>query len=148
MKNGIKFVCTRARYFFGGYGQGNQWKTEPFRKALRTRKFQWKIFSWQVPSESLGTQDVNGQFGTTNFWPCFGHPKLGDCDKIRSVSKIMRCCKKVYLPQFSNLSFQTQITSCHSIWQEVIYVCKFNFENIERYIFFKHRKYASLFFGK
>ena len=44
--------------------------------------------------------------GTTNVWPCFGRPKLGECDKMGSVSKIIRCSKKMYLPKSSDLSFQ------------------------------------------
>ena len=53
-----------------------------------------------------GFRNCIWKVGTTNFWPCFGRPKLDECEKMGSVSKIMRRHKKIPLPQFSNLSFQ------------------------------------------
>ena len=95
--------------FFGG-GKRNQWKIDFFCKTLRTRKFsRGKFFGASTHGilTHSGFRKCIWKVGKTNFWPCFCWPKLGECDKMGSVSKIMRCSKKMYLPQFSNLSFQT-----------------------------------------
>ena len=78
--------------FFGG-GKRNQWKMELFCKTLRTRKFSTGKFSGASTHGILthsGFRICIWKVGTTNFGPCFGRPKLGECDKMGSVSKIMR----------------------------------------------------------
>ena len=76
---------------------GNSWKTENFRKSLCTRKFSMGNF-FGVGTHGIlthsGVRKCIWKVGTTNVWPCFGRPKLGECDKMGSVSKIMRCLKK------------------------------------------------------
>ena len=124
--------------FFGG-GKRNQWKMELFCKTLRTRKF-WTGKFFGASTHGIlthsGFRKCIWKVGTTNFWPCFGRPKLDECEKMGSVSKIMSRCKKIPLPQFSNLSLQIEITWSHSLWLQVIYVWKLNFEYFGRYIFF------------
>ena len=65
--------------------------------------------------ESLRTQYSEKKGGTKNFWPCFGRPKLGECHQMRSISKIIRCCKKNESPKIfeiaSHLSSITSITT-------------------------------------
>ena len=51
----------------------------------------------------------------------------------------------MYLPKLSKLSFSTQITSPHSLWEEVICVAKLNFEEFGRYIYFGHRNVGDFF---
>ena len=81
-----------ARYFFFGGGKRNQWKMELFCKTLRTRKF-WTGKFFGASTHGIlthsGFRICIWKVGTTNFWPCFGRPKLGECDKMGSVSKIM-----------------------------------------------------------
>ena len=48
-----------------------------------------------------------------HFWPCFCRPKSGEGDKMRSVSKNMRCNKKAYLPQFSRCWSWWSWEECH-----------------------------------
>ena len=74
-------------------------KTRIFVKHSVTENF-WE----QRSSESLRThlsEYLDERGGPKVFFPCFGRPKSVEGDKMRSVSKNMRCRKKVYLPQFS-----------------------------------------------
>ena len=40
------------------------------------------------------------------FWPCFGRPMSVEGDSIQSISKNMKCSKKLYLPKFSNWAYK------------------------------------------
>ena len=69
--------------------------------------FQWENFSGQVPTESLRTQDsenVYERWVQQIFLPCFGRLKLGECDKIGSVSKIMSRQKNSFGHNFQNIA--------------------------------------------
>ena len=48
--------------------------------------FRWENFG-HTPRKSLHTQNSGKKL--KHFWPCFGRPKLGECDKMQSVSKNM-----------------------------------------------------------
>ena len=90
---------------FFGYRQGNQWKTELFRKSLRSRKFSIGTF-FGAYTQTILTHSAFRKnpynFVENFFGPCFGRSKLGECDKMRSVSKIMRRCKKHISHNFWN----------------------------------------------
>ena len=73
--------------------------------------------------------------GTTNFWPCFGRPKLGECDKMGSVSKIMSRPKKFIRPQFSKYRFQIESAWAHRLWAHADSIWKWYFENCGRICF-------------
>ena len=75
--------------FWGG-NKRNQGKTELFRKSLRTRKFSMgKFFGASTHGivTHSGFRKCIWKVGTTNFWPCFACPKLGDAGEMRVASK-------------------------------------------------------------
>ena len=90
------------------------------RWILTSRRF--RICIWKV--------------GTTNFWPCFGRPKLGECDKMGSVSKIMSRWKKQIRPQFSEYWLQIESAWAHRLWAHADSFWKRYFENCGRICFF------------
>ena len=73
----ISLVCKQV-FFFG--------------KTLRIRNF-FGAATHRILTHS-GFRKCMWKVGTISFVPCFGLPKLGECDKMRCVSKIMRCQKK------------------------------------------------------
>ena len=83
---------TRADTFLGGMEKEISEKRVFFVHRSVSENFQWEIFSGQVPTESLGTQDSGKKFKKK--LPCFGHPKSGECDQMWSVSKNMSRCKE------------------------------------------------------
>ena len=74
--------------------------------------------------------------GTTNVWPCFGRPKLGECEKMGSVSKIMSRPKKFPRPQFSKYRLQIESAWAHSLWAHADSIWSRYFENCGRAYFF------------
>ena len=80
--------------------------------------FQRENLSGQVATESLALriQKIYMKGGTKIFWPCFGRPKLGECNKMGSVSKIMSRQKKFIRPQFSKYRFQIESAWAHRLW--------------------------------
>ena len=125
--------------FFGG-GKRNQWKTELFCKSLRTRKFSTRKFFGVSTQEILthsGFRKCIWKVGTTYFWPCFGRPKLGECDKMGSVSKIISRWKKQIRPQFSKYRLQIESAWAHRLWAHADSIWKQYFENCGRIYFFQ-----------
>ena len=87
-------------------GQGNQWKTELFRKSLSHRKFSmWTFFrdGYYRKYHRLRFQNIYIRGGYNFFWPCFGRLKLVEGDKMRSVRKNKRCYKNRYGHNFQNI---------------------------------------------
>ena len=64
--SGIKIERTRARYFFGGDGQGDQSKTEFFTLRPVTRKRR-EILGWAIKGEKSGIH-----VGTEVLWAKVG----------------------------------------------------------------------------
>ena len=97
-------------------------------------------FQWESTHGILthsGFRKCIWKVGTTNFWPCFGRPKLGECDKMGSVSKIMSRQKKQIRPQFSKYRFQNESAWAHSLWAHADSIWSRNFENCGRAYFFE-----------
>ena len=120
---------TRARYFFITYRYGVH---NFFINRSVSENFQWEIFSGQMPTESLGTQDsgkIKKNYPVLVARSRVSATKCGPLAKIRGV-------EKVYLLKFLKMSVTTQITSSHSLWEQVICVGKLNFEDFGRYTFF------------
>ena len=141
-------VTSPGHYFVLRADTENAKKTFFFRKTLCHPKFlTLKFFG----TGTIGTATDSAfrisvwKEGTKIFWPCFGRPKPGECDYMRSVSKNMRCCKQTYLLKFSKLRLTTQITSSQSLWEEVICAGKLNFADFGRYVFFRHRNVGDFF---
>ena len=75
--------------FFGGKDKEIREKRNFFINRPVPKKFLWENFLGHPPRKFFG--------------PCFGLPKLGECDKMRSVSKIMRYHKNRYGHNFQNI---------------------------------------------
>ena len=117
---------------------------ELFCKTLRTRKFlTGKFFGVSTHGILMhsGFRKCIWKLGTTNVWPCFGRPKLGECDKMRSVSKNMRCPKKQARPQFSKYRFQNESAASPRLWADADSLWKWYFENWGRACEIWHRIY-------
>ena len=100
---------TRTRYFFLFEDTEISEKQNFFVNRSVPENFQRENFPGQAPTESLRTQDsenVYERWVQQIFDHVLGRPKLGECEKMGSVSKIIRCYKKMYLPKSSDLSFQ------------------------------------------
>ena len=98
---GIIIERTRARYFF-------RWDTEIsekwfFCKTLHIPKFSTgKIFganTYGILTHS-GFRKCIWKVVTTNFWPCFACPKLGDSGEMRVASKNRVVLEKAQRSQF------------------------------------------------
>ena len=127
-------------HMFFAWGHINQWKTELFCKSLRTRKFSTGKFFGASTHGILthsGFRKCIWKVGTTNFWPCLGRPKLGECDKMGSVSKIMSRPKKLPRPQFSKYRLQIESAWAHSLWAHADSIWSRYFENCGRGNFFE-----------
>ena len=79
MKNGIKIVGTRARYFFFEAAREISEKWNFFVKRSVPENFQWENFSGQVPTESLRTQDSENVYkgGYNKCFTLFWSPAVG-----------------------------------------------------------------------
>ena len=87
---GIKIESAAGRRFFLPKRHENSWKREIFCKSLRTRKFSMgKFFGASTHGivTHSGFRKCIWKVGTTNFWPCFACPKLGDAGEMRVASK-------------------------------------------------------------
>ena len=146
---GIKIESAAARQKKNASGGGISWKMEIFCKSLRTRKFSMgKFFGASTHGivTHSGFRKCIWKVGTTNFWPCFGRPELGECDKMGSVSKIMSRPKKFIRPQFSKYRFQIESAWTHSLWAHADSIWSRNFENCGRAYFFERLILVVIFF--
>ena len=82
--------------FFGGTDKEIREKRNFFINRPVPKKFLWENFLGHPPRKSLRTHHSDKMLKKLkqNFGPCFGLPKLGECDKMRSISKIMTFEKK------------------------------------------------------
>ena len=80
-------------FFAGRHGKLRE-KKAYFRKKLRNRNFFGTEIVGIVTDSAFRISRWKG--GTKLFLLCFGRPKSVEGDKMRSVSKNMRCRKKVY----------------------------------------------------
>ena len=104
---GIKIESAAGRRFFLSKRHENSWKREIFCKSLRTRKFSMGKFFGASTHGILthsGFRKCIWKVGTTNFWPCFACPKLGDAGKTRVASKNRAVFRKTFRPHFSKFS--------------------------------------------
>ena len=102
---GIKIESAAGRRFFLPKRHENSWKREIFCKSLRTRKFSMgKFFGASTHGivTHSGFRKCIWKVGTTNFWPCFACPKLGDAGEMRVASKNRVVLRKTFRPQFSD----------------------------------------------
>ena len=115
-------------------GAGGQ--TDDTRSTFRPP---WKLWGITVQTsywEGQWHQDCG--YTSLIFLPCFGRQKLGECDKMRSVSKNMRCPKKQARPQFSKYQFQNESAASHRLWANADSFWKQYFENCGRACSFLH----------
>ena len=146
---GIKIESAAGRRFFLPKCHANSWKMEIFCKSLRTRKFSMGKFFGASTHGILthsGFRKCIWKVGTTNFWPCFGRPKLGECDKMGSVSKIMSRRKKQARPQISKYRLQIESAWGHRLWAHADSFWKRYFENCGRIYFFQRLILVVFFF--
>ena len=104
---GIKIESAAGRRFFLSKRHENSWKREIFCKSLRTRKFSMgKFFGASTHGivTHSGFRKCIWKVGTTNFWPCFACPKLGDAGEMRVASKNRAVLESQIRPQFSKFS--------------------------------------------
>ena len=113
---GIKIESAAGRRFFLPRGHENSWKREIFCKSLRTRKFSMGKFFGASTHGILthsGFRKCIWKVGTTNFWPCFACPKLGDAGEMRVASKNRAVFPKTFRPQFSKFSLVLESAVFH-----------------------------------
>ena len=142
------------------------WVHEPdtfFLEAAREISEKWNFFVKRSVPENFKRENFFGasthgilthsgfrkciwKVGTTNFWPCFGRPKLGECEKMGSVSKIMSRRKKFPRPQFSKYHFQIESAWAHRLWVHADSIWKRYFENCGRGNFFLRLILVDFFF--
>ena len=132
---GIKIKAAAGQHSFFESGKRSWWKMSFF--TLRP-------ISYTIRDIGVGHKRSKAWYGNKRLWggiwlrgsfdPVCDRPKSVEGDKMRSVSKTMRWCLKMYLPKSSKLSLTTQNTSSHR-WKKVICVVRLNFEDFETYIF-------------
>ena len=91
-------------------GHRNQQKRNFFVNRSVPENFQWGNFSGQLPTESLRTQDsenVYERWLQQMFDPVLVARSWVSATKWGPLAKLLGVKKKMYLPQFSNLTFQT-----------------------------------------
>ena len=79
---------------------------ELFCKTLRTRKFSMGKFFGASTHGILthsGFRKCIWKVGTTNVWPCFGRPKLGECTKWGPLGKLWGVQKNKHGHNFQNI---------------------------------------------
>ena len=147
---GTKIERTRACYIFLVCVHGNSQKSDFWGRTLRNQKFSTgKLFgagTYGILTHS-GFRKCIWKVGTTNFWPCFGHLKLGESDKMGSISKIMRCSKKQARPQFSEYRSQNESAACYTLWPNADSFWKRYFVKLRPCLFF-WTPHLQLFFLK
>ena len=97
--------------------------------------FHGKIF-WIQNKITRNTLDMTWCQILCTMRGCFGRPKLGECDKMGSVSKIMSRWKKQIRPQFSEYRLQIESAWAHRLWAHADSFWKRYFENCGRIYFF------------
>ena len=70
--------------------------------------------------------------GTTNFWPCFACPKLGDAGEMRVASKNRAVFQKTFRPQFSYFSLEIESAIFHIYQNTADSMARLNSENCGR----------------
>ena len=130
-------VPVPSRYFFLGYRQGNPWKTELFRKSLRTRKFSMGIFLGH-PENPYALRISKKKFG-----PCFGRRIWMSGTKCGSLAKIWGV-KKTDTATISKYWFQNESAAFHSLWADAALFWKF-LKIVAVSVFLWHHIYS--FFG-
>ena len=77
---------TRANTFFGGMDKEISEKWDFFVHRSVSENFQWEIFSGQVPTESLGTQDSGKKL--KKFYPVLVAQSRVSATKCGPLAKI------------------------------------------------------------
>ena len=135
---GIKIESAAGRRFFLPRGHENSWKREIFCKSLRTRKFSMgKFFGASTHGivTHSGFRKCIWKVGTTNFWPCFACPKLGDAGRTRVASKNRAVFRKTLRPQFSDFSLEIE-SAIFRIYQNTAdSISRLKYENCGRKVF-------------
>ena len=132
---GIKIESAAGRRFFLSKRHENSWKREIFCKSLRTRKFSMgKFFGASTHGivTHSGFRKCIWKVGTTNFWPCFACPKLGDAGRTRVASKNRAVFPKTFRPQFSKFSLVLESAVFHIYQNTADSRTRLNFENCGR----------------
>ena len=138
------FVC-----FIFNVSLGSAPKRKNFDIQRNTRVASGGQFTLNYHTPSLmhsGFRICIWKVGTTNFWPCFGRPKLGECDKMGSVSKIISRWKKQIRPQFSKYRLQIESAWAQRLWAHADSFWKRYFENCGRIYFFWRLILVDFFF--
>ena len=135
---GIKIESAAGRRFFLPKRHENSWKREIFCKSLRTRKFSMgKFFGASTHGivTHSGFRKCIWKVGTTNFWPCFACPKLGDAGRTRVASKNRAVFRKTLQPQFSYFSLEIE-SAIFRIYQNTAdSISRLKYENCGRKVF-------------
>ena len=135
---GIKIESAAGRRFFLPKRHENSWKREIFCKSLRTRKFSMgKFFGASTHGivTHSGFRKCIWKVGTTNFWPCFACPKLGDAGEMRVASKNRAVLESQIRPHFSKFSLVLE-SAVFRIYQNTAdSISRLKYENCGRKVF-------------
>ena len=100
----------KSPILFWGYGQRNLWKTDFFRKSLRTWKFvMGKLFGAYIQKilTHSAFRKILLKIQKKNWDPVLFAKSWVSVTKCGPLAKIIKTKNKMSLPKFSNLSLQT-----------------------------------------